>query len=84
MAHHLMLNKIGAISDENIKPILNALKEIYEEWKEGKYALLKELEDVHMNIEHSVAERIGSEIGGWMHLARSRNDQVLTDYSYFR
>ena len=83
IAHHLMLNKIGAISDEEIKPILGALKKIYVDWKQKKCVLLPELEDVHMNIEHMVHEQVGSEIGGKMHLARSRNDQILTDLRLF-
>ncbi len=83
IAHHLMLNKIGAISDEDVKPILSALKTIYEKWKNGKFILTRELEDVHMNIEHAVAELVGKDVGGRMHLARSRNDQVLTDLRLF-
>ena len=79
IAHNLMLNKIGVISDKEIKEILMALKKIHEDWKSGKFTLLQELEDVHMNIEHAVTEQIGPEIGGKMHLARSRNDQILVD-----
>lgn len=83
MAHSLMLNKIGAIPDEEIGPILTALKEIYEKWQKGDFHLSEELEDVHMNIEYAVTERLGGEIGGKMHLARSRNDQVLVDLRLF-
>jgi argininosuccinate lyase len=78
-AHSLMLNKIGAISDEELKLILKALKVLFDQWKKGEYTLSQELEDVHMNIESAVTEQSGPEIGGKMHLARSRNDQVLLD-----
>ncbi len=83
IAHHLMLNKIGAISDQAIKPILKSMKAIFEQWESGEFELLEELEDVHMNIEYAVTEKVGQEIGGRMHLARSRNDQVLTDLRLF-
>ncbi|MHA1649686.1 MAG: argininosuccinate lyase [Candidatus Helarchaeota archaeon] len=82
-AHHIMLNKIGAISDEDIKAILIALKEIYKDWGLKKFRLKQELEDVHMNIEKAVADQVGPFIGGRMHLARSRNDQILTDLRLF-
>jgi argininosuccinate lyase len=74
-----MLNKIGAISSEELKLILKALKTLYDKWKIGEFTLKQELEDVHLNIESAVTEQIGPEIGGKMHLARSRNDQVLLD-----
>ncbi|NVM53401.1 MAG: argininosuccinate lyase [Candidatus Helarchaeota archaeon] len=83
IAHHLMLHKIGALMNEDIKQILKALKEIYDEWNKGEFNLLQELEDVHMNVEHAVSERIDPEIAKKMHLARSRNDQVLTDLRLF-
>jgi argininosuccinate lyase len=82
-AHSLMLNKIGAITDPELKQILTALKALNDKWKKGEYQLLQELEDVHMNIESAVTEQIGPEIGGKMHLARSRNDQVLLDLRLF-
>ncbi|HUY00397.1 MAG TPA: argininosuccinate lyase [Candidatus Deferrimicrobium sp.] len=83
VAHNLMLHKIGAISDEEVKPILGALKKIYVSWQKGEFQLTQELEDVHMNIENIVTEQIGPEVGGKMHLARSRNDQVLLDLHLF-
>ncbi|MHA1265601.1 MAG: argininosuccinate lyase [Candidatus Helarchaeota archaeon] len=79
IAHNLMLHKIGALSSEEVKQIVEALKEIYTKWENGEFKLLKELEDVHMNIEYTVTTKIGQDIGGKMHLARSRNDQVLVD-----
>jgi len=78
-AHCLMLNKIGAISSGELKLILRALKALYEKWKIGEFNLVQDLEDVHLNIESAVTEQVGPEIGGKMHLARSRNDQVLLD-----
>jgi len=82
-AHSLMLNKIGAITNEELKQILIALKTLNDKWKKGEYQLRQELEDVHMNIESAVTEQFGPEIGGKMHLARSRNDQVLLDLRLF-
>ena len=83
IAHHLMLNKIGVLSDENVKQILIALKKILEDYMAGKFRLVQELEDVHMNIEDAIVKQVGPEVGGWVHLARSRNDQVLADLRMF-
>ncbi len=83
IAHILMLNKVGAIPDNEVGQILAVLKEIYIKWYEGEFELSPELEDVHMNIEHAIIEKVGGEIGGKVHLARSRNDQILVDLHLF-
>jgi len=79
IAHDYMLWKIGALSEGALKRIVSALLRIKEEFEKSSFHLKVELEDVHMNIEQKVTELAGSEAGGMMHLARSRNDQVLVD-----
>lgn len=73
-AHVKMLMEQGIIKQEEGKAILKALGEIEQEWKQGKFKLKEELEDVHMNVESAVSERTLH--GKKMHTARSRNDQV--------
>ncbi|MCX7724102.1 MAG: argininosuccinate lyase [Thermodesulfovibrio sp.] len=78
IAHAKMLHKQGIINDKELKQILTGLSEIEKEIKEGKFQFKTELEDVHMNIERALIEKIGS-AGAKLHTARSRNDQVATD-----
>ncbi|MBS7246667.1 MAG: argininosuccinate lyase [Candidatus Jordarchaeales archaeon] len=79
IAHDYMLWKIGALGEDALKKIISALLKIKEEHEKSSFHLKIEFEDVHMNIEQKVIELAGSEAGGMMHLARSRNDQVLVD-----
>ncbi len=79
VAHDYMLYKIGAINKETLQKILISLWSIKHSIENNKFQLRPELEDIHMNIEKTVIEEIGEECGGMMHLARSRNDQVLLD-----
>lgn len=78
IAHAEMLSKQGIISKKDAEKIIKGLKEIYEEIKRGKFVFKEELEDIHMNIEAALIEKIG-DIGGRLHTARSRNDQVALD-----
>jgi len=78
-AHVLMLSKQGIISKKDAAKILNALDDIKDKSLNGKFFLNPELEDVHMNIESYVIKKVGKNSGGLMHIARSRNDQVLLD-----
>jgi argininosuccinate lyase len=78
IAHARMLGKTNIISSEETKEIIEGLKQIYREIKEGKLQLSKELEDIHMNIEARLIEKIG-EVGGKLPTARSRNDQIALD-----
>jgi argininosuccinate lyase len=73
-----MLARQGIISDKDADAIVNGLSEIEEEIESGDFVWSQELEDIHMNIEQSLIERIG-EAGKRLHTARSRNDQVATD-----
>ncbi len=76
--HARMLARQGIISDKDADAIIKGLGEIEEEIASGGFVWSHELEDVHMNIEQALVERIG-EAGKRLHTARSRNDQVATD-----
>ncbi|MFN3869993.1 MAG: argininosuccinate lyase [Aquificaceae bacterium] len=78
IAHVKTLLKAGILTEEEAKKIIEGLKNIEEEISKGKFQFKEELEDVHMNIELELTRRIG-EVGGKLHTARSRNDQVATD-----
>lgn len=77
--HDIMLNKVGILESNILKKILMALEKLKDLWGAGQFELKIEFEDVHMNVEKFVIDEIGEENGGMMHLARSRNDQVLLD-----
>lgn len=78
IAHCQMLAKCAIITQDEGNSIVKALEEILEEIDQGKLQFQIELEDIHMNIEHRLIEKIGS-TGGKLHTARSRNDQVALD-----
>ncbi len=78
IAHARMLGKQGIIAAEEADRIVKGLQEILEEIEEGEFKFKPELEDVHMNIEAGLIEKIG-DTGGKLHTARSRNDQVAVD-----
>ncbi len=78
IAHCKMLSKQRIIPESDSKKILRGLKEILEEIERGDFPFRPELEDIHMNIERRLIEKIG-EVGGKLHTARSRNDQVALD-----
>jgi argininosuccinate lyase len=79
IAHARMLAERGIISQEDAGTIIGGLKDIRRDIEAGNFSFSVELEDVHMNIEAALTERIGS-VGGKLHTARSRNDQVATDF----
>ncbi len=78
IAHTKMLAKQKIIPKRDADKIIRGLKEIYKEIESGSFQFKEELEDIHMNIESALIEKIG-EIGGKLHTARSRNDQVALD-----
>jgi argininosuccinate lyase len=78
IAHTRMLVKTGIISTEDGNRIITGLNAILEQIETGQFQWKMELEDVHMNIEAALVERIG-EAGKRLHTGRSRNDQVATD-----
>jgi argininosuccinate lyase len=74
-----MLGKVGVISAEDVVTIRDGLNDIAAEIESGQFPFTAALEDIHMNIEARLTERIG-EAGKRLHTARSRNDQVATDF----
>ena len=82
IAHARMLAKQGIISEKEAELIIMGLVSIREEIEKGKFQFKVELEDIHMNIEAHLIDKIG-EVGGKLHTARSRNDQVALDLRLF-
>jgi argininosuccinate lyase len=77
--HAEMLAKQGIISAADAKTIIRGLDKVLAEIESGAFAFKPELEDIHMNVEARLAELIGP-AAGRLHTARSRNDQVATDF----
>jgi argininosuccinate lyase len=78
LAHARMLAHVGVLNQTELAAIERGLQDILADIERGDFAWLVELEDVHMNIEARLTERIG-EAGKKLHTGRSRNDQVATD-----
>jgi len=81
-AHAAMLAECGIISRDDARQISDGLSRIQLEIAEGRFTFSRALEDVHMNIEARLKEIIG-EAAGRLHTARSRNDQVATDFRLY-
>ena len=79
IVHTKMLAKQKIISRKISIKIINGLKKIEKEIKNNKFNFNKKYEDIHLNIENRLFEIIG-ENAGYLHIARSRNDQVITDF----
>ncbi len=77
-AHVTMLARQGIIPAADARALLNGLAEIERRHQQGRFALDPAREDVHTNIEMTLAEICGPEVGGRVHTGRSRNDQVAT------
>jgi argininosuccinate lyase len=82
IVHTKMLNKAKIITKNEAEKIILGLQKIEKEIDEDKFQFKKELEDIHMNIENRLKEIIG-DVAGKLHTARSRNDQVATDFKLF-
>lgn len=78
LAHASMLHKVGLLTKEELSSITDGLNSIRDDIDSGNFAWSVELEDVHMNIEARLTDRIG-DAGKKLHTGRSRNDQVATD-----
>lgn len=78
-AHALMLGKQRVIPATTLSRILRALDTLAKRYLAGKFQLDPLKEDVHMNVEAFVENEAGAEASGWLHTARSRNDQTTTD-----
>ena len=78
IAHAKMLAKVGILTTDELNQIIDGLGQIGDEITQGEFAWSQILEDVHMNIEAALTDRIGI-VGKKLHTGRSRNDQVATD-----
>ena len=81
-AHALMLAKAGILTPDDANKICAGLETILAEILAGTFTFSRALEDVHMNVESRLKELIG-EPAGRLHTARSRNDQVATDFKLY-
>ncbi len=81
-AHCAMLAKTTIISEQDARKIVEGLDTISLEIENGDFKFSRQLEDIHMNIEARLAELIGP-VAGRLHTARSRNDQVATDFKLY-
>ncbi|MEK0082594.1 argininosuccinate lyase [Benzoatithermus flavus] len=79
MAHARMLAAVGILSPTDRDAILDGLERIRGEIERGEFVFTTELEDIHLNIESRLTDLVG-EPGRRLHTARSRNDQVATDF----
>jgi argininosuccinate lyase len=77
-AHAKMLAKVGLLTESELELIINGLTEIESEIEDNTFVFRPELEDIHMNIEKALVEKVG-QAGEKLHTARSRNDQVALD-----
>ena len=78
IAHARMLARAGLLSEEEVSALVRGLEELGQELEAGTLPLDPELEDIHMNLEARLRERVGP-VAGRLHTGRSRNDQVATD-----
>ncbi|ECP9483532.1 TPA: argininosuccinate lyase [Campylobacter jejuni] len=83
ITHATMLESCGILKKEELDAIIKGLEQVRSEIEQGKFVFDIKDEDIHMAIEKRLSEIIGSEIGGRLHTARSRNDQVATDFKLF-
>jgi argininosuccinate lyase len=79
VVHAQMLIKQKIINTKKGNKIINGLKKIRDEIRKNKFNFNKKYEDIHLNIEKRLFEIIGED-AGYLHIARSRNDQVITDF----
>jgi argininosuccinate lyase len=81
-AHARMLAAQGVVSDEDAQALLDGLDAVEAELAEGRFEFRHDDEDIHMAVERRLTEIVGT-VGGRLHTARSRNDQVATDLAMF-
>ena len=81
-AHAAMLGETGIITKSDAREILRGLDQVAAEIADGSFTFSRALEDVHMNVESRLKDIIGAPAGR-LHTARSRNDQVATDFRLF-
>ncbi|MCZ6726281.1 MAG: argininosuccinate lyase [Acidobacteria bacterium] len=77
-AHARMLGEVGVLATDEVEQLLGGLERIGSEFVAGEFVPTTSDEDIHMAVERRLTELVG-EVGGKLHTARSRNDQVATD-----
>src|SRR4051795_12560522 len=82
VAHARMLERVGILTADELAELERGLGEVRAEIDDGRFAVLDGDEDIHMAIERRLTEIVGP-VGGKLHTARSRNDQVATDVALF-
>lgn len=82
MAHITMLESIGLLAADELKILLEELREIYKLADEGKFVIEEGIEDVHSQVELMLTRKLGV-VGKKIHSGRSRNDQVLVDLKLY-
>lgn len=82
LAHVVMLGQVGILTAEEVAQIQEGLQGILAEVRAGTFEWRLDREDVHMNVEAALRDRIGP-VAGKLHTARSRNDQVAVDFRLF-
>ena len=83
IAHASMLAKCKIISKDELRSIIDGLRRIEDEIESGVFEFRLEDEDIHMAVEKRLGQIIDPRISGKLHTARSRNDQVATDFKLF-
>src|SRR4051794_2439497 len=81
-AHATMLASVGIITESDRDELLNGLGRVQAELDDNRFEFLDSDEDIHMAVERRLTEIVGA-VGGKLHTARSRNDQVATDMAMF-
>jgi argininosuccinate lyase len=82
IAHCKMLGETGIIQKAEAQEICDGLIRVKQEIDEGRFTFSRALEDIHMNVESRLRDLIGP-VAGKLHTARSRNDQVATDFRLY-
>lgn len=82
IAHAEMLVDAGILTKADGKKIISGLKQVKQEIENDQFTFSRQLEDIHMNVESRLRELIG-DAAGRLHTARSRNDQVATDFKLY-
>lgn len=82
LAHVKMLEEVGLLTSNESADLVRELKLIYQQIEKGEFTLREDVEDIHSQVEWELTQRLG-DTGKKVHMARSRNDQVLVDLKLF-
>ena len=82
LAHAIMLESIGLLTNDDLQLLSNELKSIYQQIENGAFIIEEGVEDVHSQIELQLTRKLG-DVGKKIHSGRSRNDQVLVDLKLY-